>query len=274
MEPHGNNHQKLVVAIIPARYASVRLPGKMLMPIAGKPLIVHTVERANEAGYIDQVIVATDDTRIFEAVTEAGHKVVLTSVEHRSGSDRIAEIAESMPDASVVVNVQGDEPVISPATIDAVVKAMDDPSVDIATAYEPINSIEELEDPNIVKVVTNDAGRALYFSRSPIPFPREEVAKHGGLEQALIAEPAMLKKFKKHTGIYAYRRDVLLSFTKMEPTELEQTEMLEQLRALENGASIQVVRAASPSIGVDTQRDLDVVKRILENEREAGEIIS
>lgn len=246
----------------------------MLVSIAGKPLIIHTVERAREAGTIDEVIVATDDSRIFEVVNEAGYRVVLTSTEHRSGSDRIAEVAEAMPEVSIIVNVQGDEPVISPATIDAVVKAMDDPAVDIATAFEPINSIEELEDPNTVKVVTNSTGRALYFSRSPIPFPREEVQKHGGIEKALTAEPPLLKKFKKHTGIYAYRRESLFSFTKQAPTELEQTEMLEQLRALENGAYIQVVQAASPSIGVDTERDLEVVRRILESERDAEQIIA
>lgn len=245
----------------------------MLIPIAGKALILHTVEKAQEAGTVDDVIVATDDSRIFEVVNEAGCRVMLTSTKHRSGSDRIAEVAEAISEATIIVNVQGDEPVISPATIDAVVKAMDDPAIDIATAFEPINSIEELEDPNIVKVVTNESGRALYFSRSPIPFPREEVLKYGGLEKALIAEPALLKKFKKHTGIYAYRREMLLSFTKLQPTELEQTEMLEQLRALEHGAYIQVVRAVSPSIGVDTERDLEVVRRILESEKEAEEII-
>lgn len=275
MEHHGENPRKLVFAIIPARYSSVRLPGKMLLPIAGKPLILHTVERAREAATIDEVIVATDDRRIFDAVTSAGQKAVMTSSEHRSGSDRIAEVAANLPDGSIIVNVQGDEPMISPATIDMAVEAMlKDNSADIATTCEPINSRSELLDGNNVKVVTGDDGYAIYFSRSPIPWPREAALRHGGdLNKAIEEEPELLKNFRKHTGLYVYRREFLLKFTKLRQTRLEKFEMLEQLRALGNGARIRVIDTASRSIGVDTEADMVLVRAILEAE-EAQELVA
>ena len=261
-------------AIIPARYSSVRLPGKMLLPIAGKPLILHTVERAREAATIDEVIVATDDQRIFEAVTAAGHKAVLTSPEHQSGSDRIAEVAKDLPSGSIIVNVQGDEPVISPATIDLAVEALlNDDAADIATTCEPIESLWDLLNGNNVKVVVGDKGYALHFSRSPMPWPREASLRYGGdPNQAIEEEPELLANFRKHTGLYVYRREYLLKFTKLAQTWLEKFEMLEQLRALENGAKIRVVDTTSRSIGVDTEDDLKLVRAILEVEGEAHEL--
>lgn len=272
MEPHGNNPQNLATAVIPARFASTRLPGKMLLDIVGKPLIVRTAERARAAKCIERVIVATDDERIFEAVTAGGFEAVMTRADHNSGSDRIAEVAENLPAGSLIVNVQGDEPLIDPETIDRAVSAIaecgmrnaDFEEPDIVTVYEELRTSEELFDPNIVKVVTNEDGRALYFSRSPVPFPRDASNRYGGLREALAAEPELYSIFKKHVGLYVYRREYLLEFTKMAPTPLEQTEMLEQLRALENGAYIKVVEAAASSIGVDTEEDLAKVREFVQ----------
>jgi 3-deoxy-manno-octulosonate cytidylyltransferase (CMP-KDO synthetase) len=276
VETHGENPEKLVYAIIPARYSSVRLPGKMLLPIAGKPLLLHTVERAREAATIDEVIVATDDERIFSAVVDAGHRAVMTSADHQSGSDRIAEVAKDLPEGSIIVNVQGDEPVISPATIDIAVEAlMKDPRADIATTCEPIEDLSELLNGNNVKVVIGDRGYALYFSRSPMPWPREASLRYGGdLRRAIDAEPHLLSNFKKHTGLYAYRREYLLKFTRMPQSKLERFEMLEQLRALENGDRVRVVDAVARSVGVDTEEDLRLVRGILEAEEKAHEIVA
>lgn len=264
MESHGENPIQNIVAIIPARYASARLPGKMLLPIAGKPLILHTVDRALEASTISRVIVATDDDRIFDVVREAGVEAMMTSPEHASGSDRIAEVAEGLPVGSMVVNVQGDEPVIPAATIDAAVQVLLANSVaQMATTFEHFDNANEVMDPNAVKIVTDADGRAIYFSRSPIPFPREAVQKYGSIESALIAEPSLVGQFKKHTGLYVYRREYLLEFTRLARTPIEETEMLEQMRALENGAVIVAVEAAGRSIGVDTAADLERVRKIL-----------
>lgn len=265
MEPHGEIPEQNVIAVIPARFASTRLPGKLLLDICGKPLILHTLEQASKARSISRVVVATDDVRILHTVLSAGGEAVMTSVEHPSGSDRVAEVAERLPPGSVIVNVQGDEPLISPETIDRAVYALThDRSVDIATTFEPIESIEELLDGNVVKVVMNDAGHALYFSRSPLPFPRDASLRYGGdLNAAIRNDPGLLEIYRKHTGLYAYRREFLLEFTQMPQTRLEQIEMLEQLRALENGARIKVVKAAGGSIGVDTQDDLEKVRAIV-----------
>lgn len=248
----------------------------MLLPVAGKPLILHTVERAREAATVDEVIVATDDQRIFDAVTAAGHRAVMTSVEHQSGSDRIAEVAADLPEGSIIVNVQGDEPVISPATIDAAVKALiKDPSAEMATTCEPFESLGDLLNGNNVKVVISEAGYALYFSRSPVPWPREASLRYGGNpNRAIEAEPELLSNFHKHTGLYVYRREYLLKYTRMPQTALEKVEMLEQLRALENGARIRVVDASARSVGVDTEEDLRLVRAILEAEEKAHEIVA
>lgn len=265
-----------MIAIIPARYASTRLPGKMLLSVAGKPLILHTVDRANEASTISRVIVATDDQRIFDVVNNAGNEAVMTSVEHQSGSDRIAEVAATLPEGSIVVNVQGDEPVISPATIDATVKALiGDLSADVATTYERMGSVEDLFNPSIVKIVVGESGNAVYFSRSPVPYPREAAQRHSGdLFSALRKEPDLLNSFHKHTGLYVYRCEYLLEFTKLPQTHLEKLEMLEQLRALENGARILAIESYSRSIGVDTADDLKLVRAILEDEEMIHELVA
>jgi 3-deoxy-manno-octulosonate cytidylyltransferase (CMP-KDO synthetase) len=252
-----------VVAIIPARYASSRLPGKPLIEIAGKPMILRVVERAKEAPSISRVIVATDDMRVFQACADAGAEVVMTSSDHTTGADRVAEVASKL-DAEIVVNVQGDEPLIEPATIEAAVAPLlADRSIVMSTTCEPIDSAEDALKSSVVKVVVDQNGFALYFSRNPIPFPRAATLEHGSIKAALRAEPELLQKFKKHTGLYAYRRDFLLAYAKLPPTPLEQSEMLEQLRALDHGYKIKVVAVAHRSIGVDTPEDLDLVKRLI-----------
>ena len=267
MELHTENPQQNVIAIIPARYASRRLPGKMLLEIAGKPLILHTLGQALKARTVSRVIVATDDERIFNVVAEAGGEAVMTSADHASGSDRLAEVAQNLPEGSIIVNVQGDEPMISPNTIDAAVEALlADPAADMATTCEPITGLWDLLNGNNVKVVVGDAGYALHFSRSPMPWPREASLKYDGdLNKAIEGEPELLSNFRKHTGLYVYRREYLLEFTKLPQTRLERFEMLEQLRALENGAKIRVVDVKESSIGVDTQEDLDRVREIMES---------
>lgn len=246
------------------------------MEIAGKPLIVHTADRAREAAGVSRVIIATDDRRIMDAASAAGYEAVMTSREHVSGSDRIAEVAVTLPEGSIIVNVQGDEPTISPATIDKAVEALiGDPLAQIATTCEPIETKEELLNPNVVKVVIGESGNALYFSRSPMPFPREAALRHhGDPGTALEEEPELLSLFRKHTGLYVYRREYLLEFTKLPQTKLEKLEMLEQLRALENGAFIKVVESASRSIGVDTEEDLRLVRAVFETEARAQELVA
>ena len=267
MEHHGDNPQKSIIAIIPARYSSVRLPGKLLLPIDGRPLILHTIDRVRAARTISRVIVATDDTRILDVATASGNEAVMTSRDHRSGTERVAEVAEKIPDASIVVNVQGDEPLIAPETIDAAVDALlADPTANISTTSEPIADLAELLNGNVVKVVVGDNGHAIHFSRSPMPYPRDAALRHGGdPNRAIREEPELISIFRKHTGLYVYRRDYLLRFSKLPPTKLEQIEMLEQLRALEDGAGIRVVDAIGSSIGVDTQEDYDRVCREIEN---------
>jgi 3-deoxy-manno-octulosonate cytidylyltransferase (CMP-KDO synthetase) len=264
VEAHGINPQKNIIAIIPARMASTRLENKLLLQINGKPLIIYTLEQAKKAKYITRVIVATDDERILQVVRESGNEAILTSDKHQSGSDRIAEVAETLPADSIIVNVQGDEPLISPVTIEKAIEAiLNDESVDMATTCEPIHEIKDVLSSDVVKVITDVNGFALYFSRSPIPYPREAVKKFGSLENALGNDKNLLLSFRKHTGLYVYRREFLLKFTKLAQTNLEKTEMLEQLRALENGAKIKVVEVLESSIGVDTQADFERVKEFL-----------
>jgi 3-deoxy-manno-octulosonate cytidylyltransferase (CMP-KDO synthetase) len=239
-----------------------------LLLVGGRPLIIHTVERARSASTIERVIVATDDERIRDAVTASGCEAVMTSADHTSGTDRIAEVAVDLPEDSIIVNVQGDEPLIDPRTIDAAVKALlDDDSADMATTSEPIGDLEELLNGNVVKVVVGDAGYAVNFSRFPMPYPRDAALRHDGdPNRAILSEPGLLSLFRKHTGLYVYRREYLLRLSKLKPTTLEKIEMLEQLRALENGARIKVVAAVGNSIGIDTQADYDKVCRIIESE--------
>lgn len=243
----------------------------MLLPIAGKPLILHTLERATAARTVDRVIVATDDERIRDAVEAGNGEAVMTAKYHHSGSDRIAEVAKSLPGDTIVVNVQGDEPIISPETIDRAVRALlEDNVADMSTTWEPIDSLWELMNGNNVKVVVSDKGYALYFSRSPFPWPREASLRYGGdPNTAIEEEPELLRNYKKHTGLYVYRLNYLLEFTKMARTWLEQYEMLEQLRALENGARIKVVQAIGRSVGVDTREDYERVREMLEGETAA-----
>ena len=264
MEQHGNNPEQNIIAIIPARLHSTRLEGKLLLPLNGKPLILHTVEQARKARNLSRVIVATDSEEIVRVVQESGNEAVLTSPHHQSGSDRIAEVAENLPENSIIVNVQGDEPLISPMTIEKAVNAiLQDESVDMATTCEPIHDLKDVLSADVVKVVTDKNGFALYFSRSPIPFPREAVRKYGSLENALQTDKHLLSLFRKHTGLYVYRREFLLKYTRFEQTNLEKTEMLEQLRALENGAKIKVIEVLESSIGVDTAEDFERVKMYL-----------
>ena len=265
----GDNPQqssnKKTVAIIPARFASTRLPGKALIDIAGKPMVCWVAERARAARNVDRVIVATDSQDIVDAVTSRGFEAMLTDVNHASGTDRVAEVAATMPDAEIIVNVQGDEPLISPETIEKAVATMaaeiaKPDGAGIVTTWEPIESLDELFNFDLVKVVIDDDDNAVYFSRSPIPFPRDAAKRHGGPHEALYAEPELFKLFRKHTGLYVYRRDVLLDFTRWPQSRLEKIEALEQLRALAHGVKIKVVEACSTSIGVDTAEDLELLK--------------
>lgn len=264
MDPTGKNSKKIAVAVIPSRYSSTRLPGKALLPIAGKALILWVAERARAARTISRVIVATDDARIFETVTAAGFEAMMTRGDHSSGTDRVAEVARDL-DAEIIVNLQGDEPLIEPETIDRAVRQLEiNPEVLMATTSEPIAEAAEVISPAVVKVVTDDEGYATSFSRNPIPWPNQAVTRYGSIEAALRNEPALLSSFRKHTGLYVYRRDFLLQFAGWPQTDFERAESLEQLRALERGVKIKVVEAASPSIGVDTIGDLARVRAILE----------
>lgn len=232
-----------VVAIIPARYESTRLPGKPLADLAGQPMIRRVYERAAQARGVERVLVATDDARIRDAVAAFGGEVVMTASAHRTGTDRIAEVADGL-DADVIVNVQGDLPLLDPAMVGAALAPLlADGGLPMATISAPIDRREELANPNVVKVVTDREGYALYFSRSPLPHHRDG-APGGALG-------------RKHIGLYVYRRDFLLSFARLAPTPLEQAEQLEQLRALEWGFRIRVTEVEAASIEVDTPRDLE-----------------
>jgi len=256
------------VVVIPARFASTRLPGKALLDIAGKPMICRVAERACAASNVDRVIVATDNEDILHAVAAHRFEAVLTAETHTSGTDRIAEVVRSIPDAEIVVNLQGDEPLISPQTIERAVEQMkveldSNDGAGIVTTWEPIETFEDLINRDVVKVVVGEREQAVYFSRSPIPFPREAVARHGFSEAAFLNEPDLIKHYRKHTGLYVYRRNVLLDFASWPQTALEKFEGLEQLRALERGVVIRVIEASSSSVGVDTPADLERVRELI-----------
>ena len=260
------------VAIVPARLASTRLPGKALVEIAGKPMVCWVAERARAARNVDRVIVATDSQQIVDVVQRNGIEVVLTSPDHTSGTDRVAEVADNIPEAEIVVNVQGDEPMISPATIERAVDTMAHEisktnGAGIVTTWEPIDSSSDLLNPDLVKVVLDGNDNAVYFSRSPIPYPRDAVKRHGSPDAALYNEPELLKLFRKHTGLYVYRREVLLQFAAWPQSTLERLESLEQLRALERGVNIRAIEASTPSIGVDTSEDLERVRELVSSSR-------
>jgi 3-deoxy-manno-octulosonate cytidylyltransferase (CMP-KDO synthetase) len=245
-----------IVGIIPARYASTRFPGKPLTLIAGKPLVQHVVEQCKKAKSLSEVIVATDDARIADAVKKFC-RVEMTRSTHPSGTDRIAEVAARCA-CDVVVNIQGDEPLIEPSVIDTVASALRDN--EMSTAATRIKNPAELDNPNVVKVVVNAAGCALYFSRRTIPYLRE--AASGSVSEQLAAFA-----FLKHLGIYGYRRETLLRLVKFPVSPLEAAEKLEQLRALENGIQIAVVTVDYDSVGVDAPEDVEWVERYLTTDK-------
>jgi 3-deoxy-manno-octulosonate cytidylyltransferase (CMP-KDO synthetase) len=241
-----------IIGVIPARYASTRFPGKPLALIAGKPLIQRVVEQCHKATSLNEVIVATDDARIAD-VAKKFCRVELTRADHPSGSDRIAEVAARCQ-CDAVVNIQGDEPLIDPTVIDAVAGALKDG--EMSTTATPIKSLAEYDNPNVVKVVVNTAGRALYFSRRTIPYLRDAASRP-------VAEQLAAFVFLKHLGIYGYRRETLLRLVKFPVSPLESAEKLEQLRALENGIQIAVVRVEYDSVGVDVPEDVKHVEKLL-----------
>ena len=249
------------ICVIPVRYGSTRFPGKALALIAGKPLIQHVVERASKAQVLDRVIVATDDDRIEAAVScmgpaggKNGVRTERTRKDHPSGTDRIAEVMHRHP-ADIVVNLQGDEPMIDPELVNSLVNLFrEDPDLEMATAKVRITDPEAIRDPNCVKVVTDKEGFALYFSRSPIPYYRDKADPD--------SKGGDRPRYYKHLGLYAYRRAFLLKLAAWPVTELEQAEQLEQLRALAHGVRIRVIETSHDSIGVDTPRDLETLKRL------------
>jgi 3-deoxy-manno-octulosonate cytidylyltransferase (CMP-KDO synthetase) len=239
------------LGVIPARYPSTRLPGKPLVSIAGKPMIQHVWERARQASSLSGVVVATDDARILDAVKAFGGEAVMTRSDHRSGSERVAEVAAARKDVDIFVNVQGDEPLIEPQAIDQAVEAMrEDSAVIVATIAVLIRNPADIMDPNVVKTVLDFDGNGLYFSRAPIPWVRDRDEK-------------VHVRHLKHLGLYAYRRDALLEFPTFPQGELERIEQLEQLRWLENGYRIRVVETERDSIGVDVPEDVRRVEQIL-----------
>ncbi len=236
-----------IIAVIPSRYASTRLPGKPLADICGKPMVQHVYERVRNVDLFDEVIVATDDKRIMDTVASFGGSACMTSENCPSGSDRLIEVAKAHS-ADIYVNVQGDEPLVEPSSIEKLARAMlDDPFLQMGTLCYPI-SAEQAQNPNLVKVVRAHNGNALYFSRSPVPFSRA-----GGIAP----------KYFGHLGMYAYRHDFLMNFGSLPYSALENTEKLEQLRALEAGIAIRVLEVEAMGPGVDTPEDLEEVRRIL-----------
>ena len=237
-----------ILGVIPARFTSTRFPGKVLAPLAGKPMVQHVHERAKLSRYLDDVIVATDDDRVAAAVRKFGGRVRMTSPDHPSGTDRLAEVA-SAESASVYVNIQGDEPLIDPEAIDAaILSVLHEDSVLMGTLKKKISDAADITNPNVVKVVTNFQNEAVYFSRCPIPFQRDGQSDSG--------------LYFKHVGLYVYRREFLLEYPNLRIGPLEEAERLEQLRALENGYRIQVVETDYESMGVDTPEDLERVNHL------------
>jgi 3-deoxy-manno-octulosonate cytidylyltransferase (CMP-KDO synthetase) len=243
-----------ILGVIPARLASSRFPGKVLAQIASKPMLQHVYERASRSRYITTIIVATDDQNVFDVARNFGARVRMTRSDHLSGTDRVAEVA-SAENCDIVVNIQGDEPLIDPDAIDAAILPMvHDSEIQMATLKKRIVDPREIADPNVVKVITDLAGDAIYFSRLPIPYQRDAGAP---------GSRAMTPYFK-HIGMYLYQRDFLLGYSALPVGPLEQAERLEQLRALENGLKIRVVETDYESIGVDTPEDLERVATLFD----------
>ena len=245
------------LGVIPARWASTRFPGKILAPLLGRPMIAWVVEAALKAQELDEVLVATDDSRIVDALHSAGVEVVMTRSDHPSGTDRIAEAVQSR-EADVVVNIQGDEPLVEAQLIDQLVLCLEDDSWDMATACAPLTDLSQRSEPSVVKVVRAANGRALYFSRACIPHVRTDRTVPAG------------DLYWRHVGLYAYRRGFLDRFIQAPPCAMEEAEGLEQLRALYIGASIIVIETADESIGVDTPDDLKYVESILSAQSDSG----
>jgi 3-deoxy-manno-octulosonate cytidylyltransferase (CMP-KDO synthetase) len=238
-----------ILGVIPARFGSTRFPGKVLAQIGAKTMLQHVYERAALATYLTSVVIATDDERVFTVARDFGARVRMTRADHLSGTDRAAEVA-SAEDAEIIVNIQGDEPMISPAAIDAaILPLVHSRQVVMATLKKSIEDAREITDPNVVKVVTNRSGDAVYFSRCAIPFERERA---GGTP------------YFKHIGLYVYRRRFLLAYPALPVGPLETAERLEQLRALENGFRIRVVETEYESLGVDTAEDLKRVSQLFD----------
>jgi 3-deoxy-manno-octulosonate cytidylyltransferase (CMP-KDO synthetase) len=235
-----------ILGVIPARLQSSRFPGKVLAPIASKPMIQHVYERASQARYLTSTIIATDDEEVFAVARNFGARLRMTRSDHASGTDRVAEVA-SAENAELIVNIQGDEPLIDPAAIDAAILPLaHDSEIVMGTLKKRIEDPREIADPNVVKVVTDRTGDAIYFSRCPIPYERDRTT-------------AGSPPYFKHIGLYVYRRDFLLEYPTLPTGPLEQAERLEQLRALENGYRIRVVETEYDSLGVDTPADLERV---------------
>ena len=245
------------VAIIPARYGSTRFPGKIIANATGKPLVQHVVDRTRRSRSLGEVIVATDDQRVADALLPFGTRCVMTSANHASGTDRVAEVARDLA-AEIIVNVQGDEPEIDPNTIDQLVRRLETTHDEMATAATPFPAEADPDDPNLVKVVLNLEDRALYFSRSAIPFLRDSTA--GGRAAYYL-----------HQGIYAYRREFLLEFASWRPTALEQTEKLEQLRVLEHGRTIYVVKTRRAVHGIDTPQQYEAFTKRYQQPAQTGQ---
>ncbi len=242
-----------IVAVIPARYAASRLPGKPLVSLAGKPMIQHVWERARQAQRVTRVIVATDDERILKAVAGFGGEAHMTRPDHRSGTERIAEVAAHV-DGEVFVNVQGDEPLLEPAAVDAAVDALlTEPLAAVATVATPIRAAADIVDPNVVKTVLDFDGNALYFSRAPIPWARD-------------SNHRVHARYLKHLGLYVFQRDALLEFPTLPQGELERIEQLEQLRWMENGWKIRVAEIPYDSVSVDVPEDVARVEKLMPNE--------
>ena len=247
-----------VLAVIPARWASSRFPGKPLAKIRGIPMIQRVLEQADKAKCVSEVIVATDDSRILEFLNNAGYKAIMTSADHPSGTDRIAEVARDR-DCDIVVNVQGDEPLIPPQNIDQVVRPLvDDSSIYVVSLRILIRNNEDLWNKNITKVVVDKFDSALYFSRAPIPWDRDLWSKKIGADSGLS-----LPLWFKHIGLYAYRKRFLMDYSTFPASPLEKIEKLEQLRILENGFQIKVVETKYDSIGVDSEADIELIEKQL-----------
>jgi 3-deoxy-manno-octulosonate cytidylyltransferase (CMP-KDO synthetase) len=260
MRPSGEPLDRSeALGVIPARYGSTRLPGKPLLVLDGRPLIRHIWERAIKARALAGLVVATDDERVERAVEGFGGRVMMTSPDHPSGTDRLAEVARALP-APIYVNIQGDEPLLDAADIDALVEGLRaDPALEMATLAAPLLDRAAAEDPNVVKVVCDASGRALYFSRCPIPYPRHPAGTPAGGPDPTPGRGRWLR----HVGLYAYRRDFLLEFASWEPSPLERAEGLEQLRALERGRTVRIFPARGRYVGVDTPDDVIAVQKAL-----------